>query len=102
MLPSATLKLHRALFAAQKMPETARPRPEPQSDRRKFGRPPRAMRGSEAAKPRVTRYSAKASTAALEMKGRLKSILGFVEGYVSPVKLSHSITTFRIISSCIF
>src|SRR3982750_1267255 len=49
------------LSAAQKTPETARPRSETQPEWGKRGRPPPAMRGPEAATPRVTRYSATAS-----------------------------------------
>src|SRR3954471_11731224 len=49
------------LSAAQKTPETARPRFETQPEWGKRGRPPPAMRGPEAATPRVTRYSATAS-----------------------------------------
>src|SRR4051794_39059283 len=51
------------LSAAQKTPETARPRSETQPEWGKRGRPPPAMRGPEAATPRVTRYSATASVA---------------------------------------
>src|SRR4051795_10908755 len=49
------------LSAAQKTPETARPRSETQPEWGKRGRPPPAMRGPEAATPRITRYSATAS-----------------------------------------
>src|SRR5215217_4222597 len=53
------------LSAAQKTPETARPRSETQPEWGKRGRPPPAMRGPEAATPRVTRYSATASIEAV-------------------------------------
>src|SRR3982751_2392033 len=51
------------LSAAQKTPETARARSETQPEWGKRGRPLPAMRGPEAATPRITRYSATASLA---------------------------------------
>src|SRR4051812_44302703 len=56
------------LSAAQKTPETARPRSETQPEWGKRGRPPPAMRGPEAATPRITRYSATASKGPLSAR----------------------------------